>query len=376
MPGTLFISRHLPDEALALARSRATVRLPAEDRRLEPCEIGAELREADGLVCLLTDTIDEAVLAEAPRLRVVANVAVGYNNVDVAAATRRHIVVTNTPGVLTETTADFTWALLLATARRVAEADAFTRAGKFTEWGLMLLLGGDIHGKTLGILGLGRIGRAVARRAEGFAMHLLYHDAVRDPDAERSLGVLYRDLDTVLREADFVTLHVPLLSETRRLIDERALRLMKPTAYLVNCARGPVVDEAALVRALREGWIAGAGLDVYEEAASGVAGVPERRPNPSYRVGIEGDADSDGHDRGGGRAGRPGRPEAGPRRESGGAGGLVDPPSRGWGRLRDVDPRSTAVRPSRPQQNVPGAREVPESVVVVSPRQDRREPGG
>jgi glyoxylate reductase len=265
MPGTLVISRHLPEAALALARARASVRLPVQDRRLERDELAAYLQDADGLVCLLTDAIDEAVLARAPQLRVVANVAVGYNNIDVAAATRRRIVITNTPGVLTETTADFTWALLLATARRVAEADAFTRAGQFTEWGLMLLLGGDIHGKTLGILGLGRIGRAVARRAQGFAMRILYHDAVRDPEAERGLGVVYCEKDTVLREADFVTLHVPLLPETRHYIDAQDLRLMKPTAYLVNAARGPVVHEAALVHALREGWIAGAGLDVYEE---------------------------------------------------------------------------------------------------------------
>jgi glyoxylate reductase len=265
MPGTLFISRPLPEAALTLARSQATVRLGPPDRRLEPAELAAQLRDADGRVCLLTDTIDEPLLADAPRLRIVANVAVGYDNIDVAAASRRRIVVTNTPGVLTETTADFTWALLLATARRVAEADAFTRAGKFTEWGLMLLLGGDIHGKTLGILGLGRIGRAVTRRAQGFAMRVLYHDAVRDLEAERDLGVVYRERDALLREADFVTLHVPLLPETHHYIDERALRLMKPTAYLVNAARGPVVHEAALVRALREGWIAGAGLDVYEE---------------------------------------------------------------------------------------------------------------
>jgi glyoxylate reductase len=265
MPGTLLISRHLPEAALTLARSQATVRLDPKDRRLAPAELAAQLRDADGLVCLLTDTIDEPLLADAPRLRIIANVAVGYDNIDVAAASRRRIVVTNTPGVLTETTADFTWALLLATARRVAEADAFTRAGKFTEWGLMLLLGGDVHGKTLGILGLGRIGRAVTRRAQGFAMHVLYHDAVRDLEAERDLGVVYRERDALLREADFVTLHVPLLPETHHYIDERALRLMKPTAYLVNAARGPVVHEAALVRALREGWIAGAGLDVYEE---------------------------------------------------------------------------------------------------------------
>jgi glyoxylate reductase len=265
MPGTLVISRHLPEEALAHARARATVRLHPEDRRLDREELAGYLRDADGLVCLLTDTIDDDLLGRAPRLRVVANVAVGYNNVDVAAASRRKIVVTNTPGVLTETTADFTWALLLAAARRVVEADAYTRAGRFTEWGLMLLLGADVHGKTLGILGLGRIGRAVARRARGFDMRILYHDAVRDHAAERELGVTYEAKDTVLREADFVTLHVPLLAETHHYIGEVELRRMKPTAILVNASRGPVVHEAALARALTEGWIGGAGLDVYEE---------------------------------------------------------------------------------------------------------------
>jgi glyoxylate reductase len=265
MPGTVFISRRLPDEALALVQGRAQVRQHTEDRGLSKAELAVRLGDVDGLVCLLTDTIDDALLAAAPRLRVVANVAVGYNNIDLAAATRRKVVVTNTPGVLTETTADFTFALLLAAARRVAEADAYTRAGRFTEWGLMLLLGGDVHGKTLGILGLGRIGRAVARRALGFSMAVRYFDTIRDPAAERELGLVYQDAPTIVREADFLTLHVPLLPETRHFIGERELRAMKPTAYLINASRGPVVDEAALVRALKEGWIAGAGLDVYED---------------------------------------------------------------------------------------------------------------
>jgi lactate dehydrogenase-like 2-hydroxyacid dehydrogenase len=275
MPPTVFVSRALPAEALEIARDRLVLRRNPEDRRLTPAELAGHIREADGLVCLLTDTIDDGVLSQARRLKVVANVAVGYNNVDVGAATRRGIVVTNTPGVLTETTADFTWALLLAAARRIPEADAYTRAGKFTEWGLMLLLGHDVSGKTLGILGLGRIGKAVARRAQGFAMRLIYHDAVRDQAAERELGVQYRDKATVLREADFVTLHVPLLPETRHYIGEAELRLMKPSAYLVNAARGPVVHEAALVRALKEGWIAGAGLDVYEDEPAIHAGLLE-----------------------------------------------------------------------------------------------------
>jgi glyoxylate reductase len=265
MPGTLFITRRLPQEAVDLARAHTTVRLNETDRRLPRADLTARLGDVDALVCLLTDTVDDAVLAQAPRLRVVANVAVGFDNIDVAAATRRKIVVTNTPGVLTETTADFTWTLLLAAARRVAEADAYTRAGKFTEWGLMLLLGGDIFGKTLGIFGLGRIGHAVARRARGFDMRILYHDAVRNTAAERDLGAQLVDKERLLAESDFVTLHVNLTAQTRHLIGEPELRRMKPTAYLVNAARGPVVDEGALVRALKEGWIAGAGLDVYEE---------------------------------------------------------------------------------------------------------------
>jgi len=265
MPGTLFITRRLPQEAVDLARAHTTVRLNETDRRLPRADLTARLGDVDALVCLLTDTVDDAVLAQAPRLRVVANVAVGFDNIDVAAATRRKIVVTNTPGVLTETTADFTWTLLLAAARRVAEADAYTRAGKFTEWGLMLLLGGDIFGKTLGIFGLGRIGHAVARRARGFDMRILYHDAVRNAAAERDLGAQLVDKERLLAESDFVTLHVNLTAQTRHLIGEPELRRMKPTAYLVNAARGPVVDEGALVRALKEGWIAGAGLDVYEE---------------------------------------------------------------------------------------------------------------
>jgi glyoxylate reductase len=215
---------------------------------------------------VISETIDEALLAARPGLRVVSNVAVGYNNVDVAACTRRGVVVTNTPDVLTETTADFAWTLLMATARRLAEADRYTREGRFRQWEYMLLLGGDVHGKTLGVVGFGRIGRAMARRALGFGMRVLYQDAVAaDAAAERELRATRTDLATLLRESDFVTLHTPLIPETRHLINAESLRTMKKTAYLINAARGPVVDEAALVRALREGWIAGAGLDVFEE---------------------------------------------------------------------------------------------------------------
>lgn len=266
MTPAILISRTLPGEALARAGQGATVDLHGGVDPLPKPQLIARLRGKEGLICLVTDTIDGEVLASAPRLRVVANVAVGYDNIDVAAATARRIVVTNTPEVLTETTADFAWTLLTAVARRVVEADQFVRAGKFTRWELMRFLGGDVHGKTLGIFGFGRIGKAVARRARGFNMRILYHDAVRaDAATERELGATFVDKTTLLRESDFVTLHVPLLPETRRLIDAADLRLMKRTAYLVNAARGPIVNEAALVEALREGWIAGAALDVYAE---------------------------------------------------------------------------------------------------------------
>jgi glyoxylate reductase len=193
-------------------------------------------------------------------------VAVGYNNIDVAAARRRGVVVTNTPDVLTETTADFAWALLMATARRVVEADHFARSGQWQRWQWDLLWGADVYGKTLGVVGFGRIGRAVAHRALGFNMRVLYQDAVRvDVGVERELRASRMELEPLLAEADFVSLHTPLLPETRHLINERTLKLMKKSAVLVNASRGPVVDEAALVRALKEGWIAAAGLDVFEE---------------------------------------------------------------------------------------------------------------
>jgi glyoxylate reductase len=229
-------------------------------------ELIARLRGKDGLICHIISSIDDEVLAAAPTVKVVANVAVGYNNIDVDAAHRRGVVVTNTPDVLTETTADFAWALLMATARRVVEADRFARSGQWHRWQWDLLWGADVYGKTLGLVGFGRIGRAVARRALGFNMRVLYQDAVRaDAAVERELSVSREALETVLREADFVSLHTPFLPETRHLMNERTLRLMKKSAILVNASRGPVVDEAALVRALQEGWIAGAGLDVFEE---------------------------------------------------------------------------------------------------------------
>ncbi|HXE75213.1 MAG TPA: D-glycerate dehydrogenase [Candidatus Xenobia bacterium] len=259
----VLIARELPQEAMQLLS-----RYELEVNRGEPwskVELMGYVRDVSALICQLTQKVDAEVLAAGPKLRVVANVAVGFDNIDVASATTRGIAVTNTPGVLDDSTADFTWALLLAVARRVVEADRFLRDGKWKGWDLMLMLGADVHGKTLGILGLGRIGRKVAERARGFAMRVLYHDAARAPASlERELGVQWAEKDELLRASDFITLHVPLLPSTRHLIGARELATMKPTAYLINAARGPVVDEAALVEALERKRIAGAALDVFE----------------------------------------------------------------------------------------------------------------
>jgi glyoxylate reductase len=275
---SMLISRSLPGEAVARARIRAVVDIHEGDKPLGRADLIARLKGRQGLVCLITDTIDAPLLAACPDLRVVSNVAVGFNNIDVSAATQRGVVVTNTPEVLTETTADFAWTLLMATARRVVEADRYVRDGKFTQWEFMVLLGGDVHGKTLGIIGFGRIGRAMARRALGFNMRILYQDAVAaDPATERELRATRTDTATLLRESDFVTLHTPLVPETEHLINTQSLKTMKKTAYLVNASRGPVVDEGALAQALKEGWIAGAGIDVFErepEVHPALMGLP------------------------------------------------------------------------------------------------------
>jgi len=266
MAKSILISSALPGEAVGLIPRDFTLDYNNSEVPLSKAELVSRLNGKDGLICHIISTIDEEVLASAPTLKVVANVAVGYNNIDVAAARRRGVIVTNTPDVLTETTADFAWTLLMATARRVVEADHYARSGRWTAWKWDLLWGADVHGTTLGIVGFGRIGRAVARRALGFNMRVLYHDAVRaDAAVERELSATATDLETLLREADFVTLHTNLTPETRHLIGERTLRLMRKSAIIVNAARGPIVDEAVLAQALREGWIAGAGLDVFEE---------------------------------------------------------------------------------------------------------------
>jgi len=266
MTPKVFVSRRIPEAALPLLGKSCQFELNERDAQLSKKQLIRRIADKDGLICLLTDRIDREILESNPNLKVVSNVAVGFDNIDVNAATARKIMVTNTPGVLTETTADLAWALLLASARRICEAERFARAGRFKGWGIMMLLGNDVYGKTLGICGFGRIGRAVARRALGFGMRILYTDAVRAEESiERELKATYVDKDTLLRESDFVTLHTPLLPETKHYISTRELSLMKKTAHLINTSRGPVVDEKSLATALKKRTIAGAALDVYEE---------------------------------------------------------------------------------------------------------------
>jgi glyoxylate reductase len=276
MKPTVFVSRLIPQEGLDIVLAACDAEVNSPDTPLSEAELIQKVKGKDGLLCLLTDDITEIFLDANPQLKIVANVAVGFNNIDVQAATRHKIMVTNTPGVLDNTTADFTWCLLLASARRLADADRYTRAGKYRGWGIMLLCGEDIFGKTLGVCGLGRIGRGVVKRAQGFEMRILYTDAVHAPaEVERELGAQFVDKETLFREADFITLHVPLLPDTHHYVSVKELKLMKKTAHLINASRGPVVDEAALMQALRERWIAGAGLDVYEHEPQLMPGLIE-----------------------------------------------------------------------------------------------------
>jgi glyoxylate reductase len=277
MNGSVLVTKRIYPEAVDYLRSQFTeVDYAGSDEGLSPKELLERARGKDAVVSQLTDRLPAEVIEQLDTVRVIANVAVGYDNIDVAAATRKGIVVTNTPDVLTETTADFAWALLMAAARRVVEAHAFVHSGKWKQWTIDLVAGEDVYGRTLGIFGMGRIGQAVARRAGGFGMRILYADSSRaDESLERQLGLEFTDKERLLRESDFVSLHVPLLESTRHLIGDAELGMMKHTAILVNTARGPVVDEAALVRALRDGTIRAAGLDVFEREPQLDAGLLE-----------------------------------------------------------------------------------------------------
>ena len=266
MKPKVFLTRELPTECMRLLTESTELSYNHEDRVLTKQEIISGVQNMDGLICLLTDTIDDEILAAGSKLQVVSNFAVGFNNIDVNAATRRQIPVTNTPGVLTNSTADMAWALMLDAARRVTEGDRLVRSGHWSGWGPLQLLGPDVSGSTLGLIGLGRIGKAVAKRARGFEMQVRYWNRTRLSESEEAeLGVQYFPMEQVLAESDFVSLHVALNDETHHLISTRELSLMKSTACLINTARGPVIHEAALVKALKNGIIGSAGLDVYEE---------------------------------------------------------------------------------------------------------------
>lgn len=269
----IFITRALPGPAIdELHKSfgEPSVEVFAEDRVIRRDELLQGVQGANALLPILTETIDAGVMdAAGPQLKIIANYAVGYNNIDIDAATERKIIVTNTPGVLTETTADLAWALILGATRRTGEGERFLRAGKWDAWSPQLLLGPDVHGKTLGIFGMGRIGEAVARRAWGFNMPILYANRNRrPPQVERELNATYVDKETLLAQADILSLHCPLTPETRHAFGAPEFEAMKKTVVFINTTRGPVVDEAALAEALQSGEIAAAGLDVYEEEPS------------------------------------------------------------------------------------------------------------
>ena len=262
---TLYLSRLLPDPIMTIVRKQFQLVQEPLDALPAPLELRAGLCQADVAIVTLGDRIDAETIHAATRLKILANYAVGYNNIDLAAARARDLIVTNTPDVLTDATADLTWALLLATARRVVEGDALVRSGRWTGWSPTQLLGAEVSGKTLGIIGMGRIGQAVARRAVGFRMPVRYHTRQYKATASLPREWEYRSLQDLLSEADVVTIHVPLAPATHHLIGARELAWMRPTAFLINTARGPIVDEGALVEALKTGIIAGAGLDVYEQ---------------------------------------------------------------------------------------------------------------
>jgi lactate dehydrogenase-like 2-hydroxyacid dehydrogenase len=259
------VTKRIYPEAVEYLRQRFEVDYVATDDGLISEELRSRLRGQQAIVSQLTDKFDAGLIETLDGVKIIANVAVGYDNIDIPAATRHGILVSNTPDVLTETTADFAFALLMAAARRVVEADRFVHSGQWRRWTIDLLVGHDVCQRTIGIFGMGRIGQAMARRARGFSMRILYHDAQRAPEAmERELGLEFVTQEELLRQSDFVSLHVPLLASTRGLIGAAQLRLMKPTAVLVNTSRGPVVDEAALAEALAAHTIAAAALDVFE----------------------------------------------------------------------------------------------------------------
>lgn len=274
MKPKILVTREVFDETLAYLAQHCEVDANQEDKPYDAAALARRLADKDGVMCCLTDRIDAALIAASPRLKAVANIAVGYNNIDVAACSARGVMATNTPGVLDDSTADLAWALMLATARRITEVESYIRAGEWTGWRLKQWLGVDVHHATLGIIGMGRIGQAIARRAAGFDMKLIYSNRKRvAPEIEQRLNAEYASRDELLARADFVVLQVPYSAETHHLIGAAELKKMKSTAILINSTRGGVVDDAALIAALKDGTIRGAGLDVFEN---------EPRLNPGF----------------------------------------------------------------------------------------------
>jgi lactate dehydrogenase-like 2-hydroxyacid dehydrogenase len=266
MKNHVLVTKRIYPEAVELLRQHAEVDYVDSDDGLSAEELARRIKGKQAIISQLTDRFDSAVIEGLDGVRSISNVAVGFDNIDVGAATRKGILVTNTPDVLTDTTADFAFALLMAAARRVVEGHHYVHSGQWRKWYIDLLVGHDIHHRTIGIFGMGRIGQAMAKRAGGFSMRVLYHDAIRAPEAlEKSLALELVTAEELLRQSDFISVHVPLLPETRKMIGEAQLRMMKPTAILVNTSRGPVIDEAALAEALDQKIIAGAGLDVFEQ---------------------------------------------------------------------------------------------------------------
>lgn len=262
----VYVTREMPGRGLDIIKERFEAEVWPDYAPPPKKTIIEKAAKVDALATLLSDKIDAEVFDAAPNLKIVAQMAVGFDNIDVAEATKRGIYVTNTPGVATESTADYAWALLMAVARRVVEGDKYVRTGQWkVGWHPMMMQGRDIYGATLGIVGLGRIGGAIAKKAKGFDMTVLYYDVVRNPDFEKKYDLQFTPLDTLFQKADFVTINAPLNKDTYHLVNENKLKLMKKTAYLINNARGPIVDEKALYKALKEGWIAGAALDVFEQ---------------------------------------------------------------------------------------------------------------
>jgi gluconate 2-dehydrogenase len=274
MKPKVLVTREVFDETLEYLQRHCEVEANQQDVALAPDALAQRLRDKQGVMCCLTDRIDAALLDQARDLKVVANIAVGYNNIDIAACTARRVLATNTPGVLDDSTADLAWALMLATARRLTEVESYVRGGQWTGWRLKQWLGVDVHHATLGIVGMGRIGQAIARRAAGFDMHVLYHNRNRvAPEVEDRLNARYVTLERLLEESDFVVLQVPYAPATHHLIGAGELKKMKPTAILINSTRGGVVDDVALIEALKSGTLRAAGLDVFEN---------EPRLNPGF----------------------------------------------------------------------------------------------